>query len=67
MDPGFVRKASVVVPPGQTIYYCFDELTESTMYEFRAPPTSNEGTVLALFGDLGRGTTDDSDLWHEYG
>lgn len=28
-----------------------------------APPV----TTLAVFGDLGRGTLDDSDLWHQYG
>ena len=44
-------------------------------YNFTAPPpsglvaggTSHAKTVIAAFGDLGRGTTDDSDLWHEYG
>lgn len=72
-DPGQTNVAVVRdLPPQSTVYYCFDTVTSSlNPYSFTTPPlpASDESrpTVLAAFGDLGRGTRDQSDLWHEYG
>ncbi|KAK3256077.1 hypothetical protein CYMTET_34770 [Cymbomonas tetramitiformis] len=42
-----------------------DEASEVlTMY---IPPTESAEVTLAMLADMGRGTTDDSKTWHEYG
>jgi hypothetical protein len=71
-DPGFIHSAIVHVSPGLEIYYTVGSHageTRSAEMNFRAPPAVGPEVpvTIAAWGDLGRGTADDSRTWHEYG
>ncbi len=63
-DPGVTHTVTISVSPGTTVFYCPGEI--APVYSFRAPPASVTSvsteaavrTSMALFGDMGRGTTD---------
>jgi hypothetical protein len=71
-DPGFIHSALVHVAPGLQIYYtvgAHGEDTRSAEMCFKPPPAVGPEVpvTIAAWGDLGRGTADDSLTWHEYG
>ncbi len=63
------------LPKDSKIYYIFgdeDMNTFSSEYVFYVPPTAGEQpsdrpTTIILYDDLGRGSTDDTYTWYEYG
>lgn len=77
-DMGLIHTASLVGMAelaNQKIYYSFgDDATSdySSEHVFYPPPLpgtqpSSTGTRIILYDDLGRGTTDDTYTWNEYG
>jgi hypothetical protein len=77
-DLGLIHTASftgMTQYPNQKIFYIFgDEATSdySSEYIFHPPPLagtqpSTRGTTVVLYDDMGRGSTDDTYTWNEYG
>lgn len=77
-DLGLIHTASLIGMEGisgQSIYYIFgddDTSDYSTEYVFRVPPypgtqPSDRSTTVVLCADLGRGSTDGTYTWDEYG
>eukprot|EP00604_Paraphysomonas_vestita_P002514 CAMPEP_0174818342 /NCGR_PEP_ID=MMETSP1107-20130205/1004_1 /TAXON_ID=36770 /ORGANISM="Paraphysomonas vestita, Strain GFlagA" /LENGTH=472 /DNA_ID=CAMNT_0016030055 /DNA_START=859 /DNA_END=2277 /DNA_ORIENTATION=+ len=77
-DLGLIHTASfsgMIQHTNQKIYYIFgDEATNdySDEHIFHAPPVAgtqppNRGTRAILYDDMGRGSTDDTYTWNEYG
>jgi acid phosphatase type 7 len=77
-DLGLIHTASLsgmTQYPNQKIFYIFgDEATNdySGEHVFHPPPLagtqpSNRGTRVVLYDDMGRGSTDDTYTWNEYG
>ena len=71
-----VDMVTVSVSSSPKVYYRFgDSATDNWSEEhvFNVPPLaghqpkSGRGTRLVMYDDLGRGSTDDSYTWHEYG
>jgi acid phosphatase type 7 len=77
-DLGLIHTASftgMTQYPNQKIFYIFgDGATNdfSSEYIFHPPPLagtqpSTRGTTVVLYDDMGRGSTDDTYTWNEYG
>lgn len=74
-SPGAIHSAVLGVqgvPAGARVYYVFgdgDAISEE--HSLIVPPlpgqAGKDGTRLAIYADMGRGTYDDSFTWHEYG
>jgi len=71
-DVGWVHAADIEgAVPGSTVEYFLSDQTgaKSRKYTLKVPPSPGKDvrTSLAMFGDMGRGTQDDSKVWHPYG
>ncbi len=74
-SPGAIHSAVLGlhdVAPGTRVYYVFgDGSATSEEHSLIVPPlpgqAGKEGTRLAIYADMGRGTYDDSFTWYEYG
>lgn len=69
--PGYIHSADVSnVRPGDVIeYFLQDFHVTSDRFEMKMPPGEGPDArvTLALFADMGRGTSDDSETWRAYG
>lgn len=76
-DMGWIHQAVLTdLPPGEEVYYRFGNNAGggeggskmSDIEELRVPPkVGTPGTQLFLYGDMGVGSDDDSEVWREYG
>mmetsp|Transcript_22750 Transcript_22750/g.43494 ORF Transcript_22750/g.43494 Transcript_22750/m.43494 type:complete len:703 (-) Transcript_22750:411-2519(-) len=70
-DIGWIHSALVEVAPGRQLGYHLTDCTgaKTRRYRLRVPPApgGERRTRVAMLGDMGRGTVDDSKTWHQYG
>ena len=69
--PGYIHSADVSnVRAGDVVeYFIRDAHDTSARFEMVMPPAEgvDTKTTLALFGDMGRGSSDDAETWRAYG